>query len=127
LNPDSSFEVESEFIRGRLHGDPCLIDFAVSLLRGVEAHRVELDQFLEQTSSNWKLGRMTATDRAVLRLGAFELLFTNTPDAVVINEAIELARRYGTSQSPQFVNGILDRLIRRNDQPLSGTVEKSAE
>ncbi len=56
---------------------------------------------------------MAATDRNVLRLGAYELLFTETPAAVVINEALELAKRYGTRQSSQFVNGILDRVQKR--------------
>ena len=55
---------------------------------------------------------MAATDRNVLRLGAYEILFSDTPAPVAINEAVELARRYGTAQSGQFVNGILDRLMR---------------
>ncbi len=54
---------------------------------------------------------MAPTDRNALRLGAYELLFTDTPHRVVIDETIELARRFGAAQSPQFVNGILDRLI----------------
>ncbi len=54
---------------------------------------------------------MAATDRNVLRLGAYEILFTDTPDRVAINEAIELSKRYGTANSAQFVNGILDRLM----------------
>ena len=54
---------------------------------------------------------MAATDRNVLRLGAYEILFTETPDRVVVNEAIELAKRYGTNNSSQFVNGVLDRLM----------------
>ena len=54
---------------------------------------------------------MAATDRNILRLGAFEILYTDTPSRVVINEAVELAKRYGAKQSPQFVNGILDRVL----------------
>ena len=56
---------------------------------------------------------MAATDRNVLRLGAYELLYTETPGPVVINEALELSKRYGTKQSAQFVNGILDRIQKR--------------
>jgi len=59
---------------------------------------------------------MAATDRNVLRLGAYEILFTDTPDRVVINEAIELAKRYGTNNSSQFVNGVLDRLMSRETE-----------
>ena len=54
---------------------------------------------------------MAVTDRNVLRLGAFEILYTDTPDRVAINEAVELAKRFGTKQSAQFVNGVLDRLL----------------
>ena len=64
-----------------------------------------------KTADNWSLERMAATDRNVLRLGAFEILYTDTPGRVAINEAVELAKRFGTAQSAQFVNGILDRLL----------------
>ena len=70
-----------------------------------------LDARISAAAENWTLARMAPTDRNALRLGAYELLFTNTPHRVVIDETIELARRFGTAQSPQFVNGILDRLI----------------
>ena len=60
---------------------------------------------------------MAVTDRNVLRLGAFEILFFETPDRVAINEAIDLAKRYGTNNSAQFVNGVLDRLMKRKSDP----------
>ncbi len=111
LNPDASFDLELEFMRGRLKNDEKLVEFARQLIRGVLSHKEELDARLQQTAENWKLSRMAVTDRGVLRLGAYEILYSNTPDRVAINEAIELARRYGTKQSAQFVNGILDRLM----------------
>jgi N utilization substance protein B len=70
-----------------------------------------LDTLLTKTADNWSLERMAATDRNVMRLGAFEILYTQTPGAVAINEAVELAKRFGTAQSAQFVNGILDKFI----------------
>jgi N utilization substance protein B len=88
-----------------------LIEFSRSLVAGVRRNRGELDELLGKTADNWRLERMAATDRNVLRLGAFELLYTDTPGAVVINEAVELAKRYGSAQSAQFVNGILDKLL----------------
>lgn len=88
-----------------------LIEFARGLVAGVRRNRGELDQLLDKTAENWRIERMAATDRNVLRLGAYELLFTETPGAVAINEAVELAKRYGTAQSAQFVNGILDKLM----------------
>jgi N utilization substance protein B len=66
---------------------------------------------LAAAAENWRLPRMAAVDRNILRLGAYELLFTPaTPSAVALNEAIELARRYGSADSPGFINGVLDRL-----------------
>ncbi len=88
-----------------------LKEFARSLVAGVRRNRSELDQVLAQTADHWSLGRMAATDRNVLRLGAYEILYSETPDRVAINEAVELAKRFGTKQSAQFVNGILDRLL----------------
>jgi transcription antitermination factor NusB len=91
-----------------------LIEFARTLVAGVRRNRAELDELLGKTADNWRIERMAATDRNVLRLGAFELLYTETPGAVVINEAVELAKRYGTAQSAPFVNGILDKLLSSN-------------
>ena len=88
-----------------------LIEFARQLVAGVRRHRQELDQSIEQTAANWSLQRMAATDRNVLRLGAYEILHTDTPPRVAIDEAVELAKRFGSAQSAQFVNGILDKLM----------------
>ena len=63
---------------------------------------------------------MAATDRNVLRLGAYEILYADTPGRVAINEAVELAKRYGTAQSAQFVNGILDRFLAGHENEVSG-------
>jgi N utilization substance protein B len=70
-----------------------------------------LDALLAERATNWSLKRMAATDRNVLRLGAYEMLFADTPDRVAINEAVDLARRFGTQHSAQFVNGVLDRFL----------------
>ena len=87
------------------------MQFARSLVAGVRKYRDELDAAIEQSAENWSLSRMAATDRNVLRLGAYELQHTDTPPRVAIDEAVELAKRFGTSQSGPFVNGILDRLM----------------
>ena len=81
------------------------------LYAGVMEVREELDLKLSTVARNWSLKRMAATDRNALRLGLFELLHTDTPPKIVLNEAIELARRFGDKNSPQFVNGLLDRLL----------------
>lgn len=114
LNPTQPLDVKIRFVNSRLKNDQNLIKFADQLITGVHQHRDALDDQLAKIADNWRLSRMAATDRNVLRLGAFELLHTDTPAPVVINEAIDLARRYGTDQSAQFVNGVLDRLAKRN-------------
>ena len=111
LNPDQPEDIRQRFIHARLNHDVELVEFAERLLAGVRIHLQQVDQELEETAKNWKLSRMAATDRNVLRLGAYEILFSETPDRVAINEAIELAKRYGTNNSSQFVNGVLDRLM----------------
>ena len=110
INPDVSADIVRELIQERLT-DEDLARFCWSLFAGTMEYRPALDAKIEATAANWSLKRMAPTDRNVLRLGAFELLNTDTPPRVVIDEALELAKRYGTSQSAQFVNGILDRLI----------------
>jgi len=119
LNPGRNPAEADDFLRRRLRDDE-LIEFARALVSGVRRNRRELDDMLGRTADNWTVGRMAVTDRNVLRLGAFEILFHGTPDRVAINEAVELAKRYGSSHSAQFVNGILDRFLaghRKDDPP----------
>jgi transcription antitermination protein NusB len=111
LNPDQAPVDRADFLRSRLQADEDLIQFACSLIDGVRRNRPELDALLVKTAENWSLERMATTDRNVLRLGAYEILFTQTPGAVAINEAVELAKRFGSAQSAPFVNGILDKFI----------------
>jgi len=85
--------------------------YLVKLVEGVAAHQEELDALIRQYSEHWRLERMAAVDRNVLRLALFELKYQPTiPAKVVINEAVELAKRYGSEESGAFVNGILDRV-----------------
>jgi N utilization substance protein B len=114
VNPRASIDDTKRFIAGRL-GAPDLEEFCLSLIQGVRRNQSELDALLSKTADNWSVGRMAATDRNVLRLGAYEILFTDTPDRAAINEAVELAKRYGSAQSAQFVNGILDKFLHRKD------------
>ena len=113
LNKDRSTDEDLAFIRNRLHNRGNITEFARELLDGVRAKCGQIDEELAAVAENWRIGRMAATDRNVLRLGAFEILFYDTPSAVAVNEAIELAKRYGNELSPTFINGILDRLIKK--------------
>ncbi len=85
--------------------------FATKLIDGVLAQKAELDAAIGATATNWSLSRMPAVDRTILRLGSYELLHSrDVPVRVALNEAIELGKRYSTSQSGAFINGILDQL-----------------
>jgi N utilization substance protein B len=110
LNPEVGRSTIRTMIDERLE-ESDLADFAWGLFTGVMEFRDLLDEKIQTIAPHWKLSRMAATDRNTLRLGAFELIQTDTPIRVVINEALELARRFGTDQSAQFVNGVLDKLV----------------
>ena len=92
--------------------EPPLPAYAAELVEGVAEHRSRIDEIVASYAEGWALDRMPAVDRAVLRLGAYELLFVDeVPDAVALSEAVLLARQLSTDESPQFVNGLLARLM----------------
>jgi N utilization substance protein B len=88
-------------------------DFAIELARGTVANLVRIDALLTQNATNWKLSRMAAVDRNILRLAVYELTQTATPASIVLDEAIVLARKFGADSSPGFVNGVLDAVARQ--------------
>ncbi|MGD1148320.1 MAG: transcription antitermination factor NusB [Thermoanaerobaculaceae bacterium] len=89
-------------------------EFAISLARGVISRLAELDAHLVDQADNWRLERMAAVDRNILRLAIYELIFAgDTPPVVVIDEAVEIAKRFGSERSSQFVNGVLDGFLHR--------------
>lgn len=116
---DVLFEAEQrsapvlEILAGRLAAsDPPVSEYTVSLVEGVVAHQERIDELLTTYSQDWSLDRMPAVDRAILRLATFELLGRDdVPDAVVIDEAVTMARTLSTDESPRFVNGLLGRLL----------------
>lgn len=110
LNADVPAQTVLEQMQERLE-DETLSRFAWGLFAGVLEFRTALDARLEAIAANWSVKRMAPTDRNVLRLGAYELMHTDTPARVVVDEALELAKKFGSNNSAQFVNGILDRLM----------------
>jgi len=93
--------------------DPPISDYTIELVEGVTAHRQAIDQLLTNYAEGWTLDRMPGVDRAVLRVGLYELLWSaEIPDAVAIDEAVELAKSLSTDESPRFVNGLLGRVLR---------------
>jgi N utilization substance protein B len=102
-------------------------DFAMDLFSGTALHRVEIDALLSENALHWKVSRMAAVDRNVLRLAIYELTRTDTPSSVVLDEAIQLARRFGAESSPAFVNGVLDAVARQVRPESETRTERDAE
>src|SRR5215204_6032552 len=85
-------------------------DFANNLVRGALAHHEPIDDRIRTRADHWRIERMAIVDRNVLRLAVYEFLYEDTPHTVVINEALEIARRFSTFEATQFINGILDAI-----------------
>ena len=108
--PEEMFARTDEY----LNASPDVKEYASRLLLGTVARQEELDERLAKQSDHWRLGRMPVVDRNLLRLALYELIYEDeTPDPVVIDEAVEIAKKFSTPSSAPFVNGVLDG-IRRN-------------
>ena len=90
-------------------------EFAMELLLGVAAHAEELDQVIERFSQNWKIARIAKIEISILRLSIYEMMYSDTPLKVAINEGVELSKRFGDGNSKGFINGILDAAARDVD------------
>ena len=116
---DVLFEAEQrsapvlETLAGRVAAsDPPVSEYSVELVEGVVTHQARIDELLGTYSRDWSLDRMPAVDRALLRLATYELLWRDdVPDAVVIDEAVELAKMLSTDDSPAYVNGVLGAIL----------------
>ena len=94
--------------------DPEALVFARELVRGVRLNLEKIDTVISKNSQNWKISRMAAVDKNILRLAVYSFLYRpDIPVKVTINEAVEIAKRYGTSESGAFVNGILDNIAKQ--------------
>ena len=98
--------------------DPAAREFAEGLVNGVQAHAAEIDETLKRYAENWELHRMAVVDRNVLRMATYELMHCpSIPPVVTINEAVDIAKYFNSSESGRFVNGILDRIRKDLDRP----------
>ena len=94
-----------------IEAEPEVSDFAAKLVIGTIRNKKKVDEMISKYASNWKLNRMAVIDRNVLRMAAYELLFCeDIPPKVSINEAVDLAKKFGDTESGKFVNGILDKI-----------------
>ncbi|MBT3182920.1 MAG: transcription antitermination factor NusB [Nitrospina sp.] len=118
FNPDDR-EVQMEQFCERADTHLEITEFMKVLVDKVFAHTKEVDTQLEKFSNHWALDRMSMIDRNILRLGISELLFdASTPPKVVINEAVEIAKKFGSADSPDFINGILDKVFKETGPPI---------
>jgi transcription antitermination protein NusB len=114
------YELAEDTEERELRMSPLTRPFAEHLVQGVALHREELDERLRSASDHWRLERMSAVDRNILRMALFEMLYCpDVPPKVTINEAIDIGKRYGSEDSGAFINGILDRLLSGMDKPLA--------
>ena len=113
MNKENIEEQIKIFIeRNSSHGEVEV--FMESLVKSIYKEIEEIDKIIQECSDNWILDRMTVIDRNILRMGTCELLFDfSTPPKVVINEAIDIAKKYGNENSPEFINGILDKVHKK--------------
>jgi len=103
-------------------------EFAQSLVVGVRENLDQLDNLIERLAEHWRLNRIALVEKNILRLGIYELLFRNDiPKKVAVNEAIEIAKGYGSADSGKFINGILDRVMNLPQDELLALAEKAGE
>lgn len=99
-------EVTRDQVADRQNQDE-IFDFATQLVTGVLANQIEIDEILAGVAQNWTLDRMPALDKAILRVGIYEIAYSDTPSEVAISEAVDLAQELSTEDSPAFINGVL--------------------
>jgi transcription antitermination protein NusB len=111
INHDSIDQVAATFFQNQPEESDDVVDFARQLVMNTVEHVEEIDDFIRRHAEHWRLDRMATVDRNILRLAVQEFLYDKeTPKTVVINEAIEIARRFSAQESPLFINGVLDSI-----------------
>lgn len=106
----------------KVHGD--IKEYSASLVNGIISHKKEIDKAIQSVSEHWRVSRMALVDRNILRMAVFEIMYEEKVDsAVIINEAIEIARKYSGDEAAAFVNGILDG-VRKNIQKGKGSLRE---
>jgi N utilization substance protein B len=118
VQKDESPDALAEFLSSVVNGEasPEAIEYATDLVRGVWANRQAIDEFIASATKKWELSRISTVERNVMRVSIFEMLEGKAPSKVVLNEAIEIGREYGGADSPRFINGVLDVILKRVQQ-----------
>jgi N utilization substance protein B len=111
ITHDAIDQIAATFFQNGLEGSTAVVEFARKLVTGTVENVEYIDRLIQRHAEHWRLDRMATVDRNLLRLATEEFLHDQeTPKTVVINEAIEIARRFSSQESPQFINGILDSI-----------------
>jgi len=111
ITHDSIDQVAATFFQNQPEESEIVVEFARQLVMNTVEHVEQIDEFIRRHAEHWRLDRMATVDRNILRLAVQEFLYDKeTPKTVVINEAIEIARRFSAQESPQFINGVLDSI-----------------
>jgi N utilization substance protein B len=117
ITHDSVDHVATTFFHNQLEESESVAGFARRFVAGTVDHVEQIDELIRRHAENWRLDRMATVDRNLLRLAVHEFLYEKeTPKTVVINEAIEIARRFSAQESPQFINGVLDSIKKELDK-----------
>ena len=124
MSQQNPIKLEATFWKSAKAADSTKL-FANRLLEGTTKELAVLDELITRLAENWKFERLSAIDRAILRLGIYELRFTDTPHKVVMNECVELAKKFSSEDAASFVNGILDAVYKEN-APKSAEVMSAA-
>lgn len=109
-DPDDIIETFEDIQRVR----PNIREFAIRVFRGTLEKQTDIDKIVVEQAENWRLSRMPVVDRNLIRMAIYEMMYLDeTPKLVILDEAIEIAKRFGTEKSSQFINGILDGVLKR--------------
>lgn len=118
LNPTENIDNAITRFWSDKQPDSAMKEFSEKLLRGVRSNMIEIDNTIQKYADNWHMDRMAAVDRNVMRMAVYEMLFCrDIPPVVSINEAVDIAKYFGSRESGRFVNGILDRIRKDIDRP----------
>ncbi len=131
MNDVSLEEALKEYLEHFTRAHPMALKFAKELVSGIEKFKDKIDQVIAKYTPSWPLERLNVTDKNILRIALYEMFYRpDIPEVVSINEAVEIAKQYGSDESPGFINAVLDRIYKKEIKPLKEKekfLEKSSE
>ena len=111
-NISSAFDLSPSIFINQGHLSPDVIEYAKTLVEGIRSHEAQIDKLISIHTTSWSLERMVSVDKIILRIGTYEIKYLHTDPSIVINETIEVAKKYSTLDSGCFINGVLDSIQR---------------